>query len=167
MFARGELLPAKGLLEDGIREGGLALLLEAQPVDLSLVRREIIDHGLQRHELTHGLGVKRSGQKCDVERLGRIELGLRESLVCRDACQLRLGPEECGDLIAQRRLQPRRDSGLQSGRVCAVVSNTTFPLAMNVSTFAKPSDSKISRRRSILTVCPPTLMARGKRYILA
>ncbi len=80
----------------------------------------------------------------------------------RDAGQLRLGPDERGDLVAQRRLQ-RRAIRVSSAAVSrAGVSNTTFPLAMKVSTFAKPSDSKIWRKRSILTVWPPTLMARRK-----
>jgi hypothetical protein len=38
----------------------------------------------------------------------------------------------------------------------------TLALAMNVSTLEKPSASKRCRRRSILTVWPPTLMARRK-----
>jgi hypothetical protein len=47
------------------------------------------------------------------------------------------------------------------GRVSvAVESKTTFPLAMNVETFAKPSPSNSVRRRSIFTTWPPTLMAR-------
>ena len=46
-------------------------------------------------------------------------------------------------------------------------SKTTFPLAMNVSTFAKPSPSNSLRRRSIFTTWPPTLMARRKAMYLA
>src|SRR5215211_2801039 len=41
-------------------------------------------------------------------------------------------------------------------------SKMTFPLAMNVSTFDSPSDSNNLRRRSILTLWPPTLIARRK-----
>ena len=110
-------MPAEGLLQDGIGESGLALLLAAQPVDLTLVRREIIDCSLQRHELTQGLGVKGAFEERDVERLRGIEIGRWESLMGSDAGQLRLGPDERGDLIAKRPLQRRRDSSLQCGRV--------------------------------------------------
>src|SRR5215211_5815995 len=41
-------------------------------------------------------------------------------------------------------------------------SKMTFPLAMNVSTFESPSDANNLRRRSILTLWPPTLIARRK-----
>src|SRR5262249_18057218 len=44
-----------------------------------------------------------------------------------------------------------------------VVSNITFPLAMNVATPEKPSDSKTWRKDCILTVRPPpTFIARRK-----
>src|SRR5215210_8672078 len=41
-------------------------------------------------------------------------------------------------------------------------SKMTFPLAMNVSTFESPSDANSLRKRSILTLWPPTLIARRK-----
>ena len=44
-----------------------------------------------------------------------------------------------------------------------IVSKITFPLAMNVATLEKPSDSKTRRNDCILTVRPrPTLIARRK-----
>ncbi len=39
-------------------------------------------------------------------------------------------------------------------------SKRTLPLAMKISTFVSPIVSNSARRRSIFTVCPPTLMAR-------
>src|SRR5262245_57556236 len=41
----------------------------------------------------------------------------------------------------------------------ALVSKTTFPLAMTVSTLSKPKDVKSLRRWSIFTTWPPTLIA--------
>src|SRR5689334_4511062 len=42
------------------------------------------------------------------------------------------------------------------------VSKMTLPLAMKVATLAKPRSAKCRRRSSILTTCPPTLMARSR-----
>ena len=53
------------------------------------------------------------------------------------------------------------ERSVNSALLCAV-SKTTLPLAMKVSTFEPPHVSNSRRRASILTVRPPTLMARRK-----
>jgi len=53
-------------------------------------------------------------------------------------------------------------AGASVGSFLAGAVKITLPLAIKVSTFARPSASKCARSASTFTLRPPTLMARRK-----
>ena len=79
-----------------------------------------------------------------------------------DGGDLRFGADDRVDAEAKASIRRASIRRVSAGSLVDRVSKMTLPLAMNVSTRWKPSDSKAVRSASILTLRPPTLTARKK-----